>query len=407
MMGNNVTDELSNIANSLFVKAIIDKNADSLEESTPIQATRDFSKTKYPDVINAIFSDNSTTFSNEEVGEINSLNLVKRRVVGVRIESDQHIASETLSERENSPFISARSLFESKGEEIPSLVEPYFPKVGIVSVVGSSDTGKSTFLRQLAFAIAYGDNTFLGFKINATYNRAIYISTEDDEHSIKKLLKIQFGMPEQMERTERLKFIFESENLIEKIKSEIEKEPVDLIVIDAFADLFFGDLNANNRVRTFLNEYRELALKNKCLIIFLHHTGKRTENEAPSKNNAIGSQGFEAKMRLMIEIRKDQNDANIRHLCIVKGNYLPEECKTHSIVTRFSDKMLFENLNYSVPFEQLVKKAYCSNDNSAKERALQLRNDQNLTIRKISDQLKTEGFNFGKSAVGEWIKSER
>ena len=47
----------------------------------------------------------------------------------------------------------------------------------------------------------------------------------------------------------------------------------------------------------------------------------------PSKHNAIGSQGFEAKMRVMMELRPDPVRHDIRHLCIVKGNYLSEEYK--------------------------------------------------------------------------------
>lgn len=301
-----------------------------------------------------------------------------------------------------SPFITARKLFEKECDEIPSLIEPIFPKVGIVSVVGSSDTGKSTFLRQLAFSIAYGESAFLGFPIHAKYNRAIYVSTEDDEASINKLLKIQFGIPDNLEKTERLKYIFETENILKNITVEITENPVDLIVIDAFADLYPGDINANNIVRRFLNKYRELALKHNCLIIFLHHTGKRTENLIPSKNNSIGSQGFEAKMRLMIELRKDPMFKQIRHLCIVKGNYLPEAQKSNSIVTNFNQNMLFENLNCSVPFKDL---AHITNDNKihAKIRASQLK-EKGLSISEIKENLNTEGFDFARSTIGTWVK---
>jgi archaellum biogenesis ATPase FlaH len=299
-----------------------------------------------------------------------------------------------------SPFITARKLFETEANEIPSLIEPIFPKVGIVAVVGSSDLGKSTYLRQMAFQVAYGEKYFVGNKINATHNRVIYVSTEDDEASINKLLKIQFGVPDHLERTERLKFIFEIDDLLVNLKKEVTENPVDLIIIDAFADLYSGELNANNIVRGFLNEFRGLAIKHNLLIIFLHHTGKRTEHGIPSKNNAIGSQGFEAKMRLMIEIRKDPKFADIRHLCIVKGNYLPEEFKSHSIVTRFSEYMLFENLNCRVPFEDL---AIPTNKNEMRERAVQLKTE-NYSIRNITDILNKEGYKVGKSSVGDWVK---
>lgn len=302
-----------------------------------------------------------------------------------------------------SPFITATELFAMEYDEIPTLVGPIFPKIGIVALVGSSDTGKSSILRQLAYLVAEGSKTFLGFPIHAIHNRSIYVSTEDEEISVSTLLKKQFGKPLDKIKTGRLKYLFESDDLLKKLDEEMTKYPVDLVVIDAFSDLYEGDLNANNKVRTFLNKYSDLAKKHRCLIIFLHHTGKRTDYLAPGKDNAIGSQGFEAKMRLMIELRKDPKFPNIRHLCVVKGNYLPENYKTHSIVMNFNEYMLFENLNCYVPFEELAK--ISDKKEEAQTRAHQLR-EQGNSYTKITEQLKKEGYDFGRSTVGEWLKGE-
>lgn len=302
-----------------------------------------------------------------------------------------------------SPFITATELFAMEYDEIPTLVEPIFPKVGIVALVGSSDTGKSTLLRQLAYLIVEGSKTFLGFSIHSTHKRSIYVSTEDEEISISTLLKKQFGKPLDKSKTNRLKYLFESDNLLKKLDEEMTDYPVDLVVIDAFSDLYEGDLNANNKVRTFLNKYSDLAKKHRCLIIFLHHTGKRTESLVPGKDNAIGSQGFEAKMRLMIELRKDPQFPTIRHICIVKGNYLPEEYKTRSIVTNFNQYMLFDKLNCYVPFEELAKVP--DQREQAQTRAQQLR-DQGNSYANISTQLKNEGLDYSKSTIGEWLKGK-
>ena len=92
--------------------------------------------------------------------------------------------------------------------------------------------------------------------------------------------------------------------------------------------------------------------------MFLHHTGKRTENYEPSKNNTLGAQGFEAKMRLVMELRKDAVQPQYRHLCIVKGNYLPQKMKSESFVLQFSeDDFNFTNTGDRTPFEMLVKSA--------------------------------------------------
>jgi len=252
--------------------------------------------------------------------------------------------------------ITGYELLRQDNDEIPCLVDNLLQRVGIGALVGSSDTGKSTILRQLAVSIAIRQPDFLGFPINAIHHRAIYVSSEDDQRAVSFLLKKQAtGERVSDDLYKNIRFVFETENLLETLESLLEESRVDLIVIDAFSDLFIGQMNANNEVRTFLNKYSQLAQKYECLILFLHHTGKRTEQLEPSKNNVIGSQGFEAKMRIVIELRQDFMVKNYRHLCIVKGNYLPKEMKTESFVLCFDDNMVFKNTGSRVPFESLVK----------------------------------------------------
>jgi RecA-family ATPase len=127
-----------------------------------------------------------------------------------------------------------------------------------------------------------------------------------------------------------------------------------LVVIDAFGDLYTGDANKTNQIRQFLHDYSQLAQKHECLVLWLHHTGKRTDDEAPSKHNVIGGQGFEGKMRLLLELRRDHHDQSLRHLCIVKGNYLPDTYKNESYVLRF-ENFLFGQTGERVAFDQLAK----------------------------------------------------
>lgn len=301
-------------------------------------------------------------------------------------------------------IVTATTLLNMGIFEIPTLLEPMFPKVGIAAIIGSSDIGKSSILRQLAFEVAIGSSTFLGFKINATHQSAIYVSTEDDELAISVLLNKQFGEREKSTNTDRLKFIFQTESLYQRLDQEITNHPVDLVVIDAFADIYGGQMNQINEVRRFLNNYSNLAKKHRCLIIFLHHTGKRTDSLVPGKENAIGSQGFEGKMRLVVEIRKDPKIDRVRHLCIVKGNYLSNDHKHESIATRFNQNMTFDNLNYGVPFEDLTID-YSGKDSNIKaiKRAVELR-QQGYSVRKITNMLNSEGFKFAKTTVGGWIQ---
>ncbi len=251
-------------------------------------------------------------------------------------------------------FISGGDLLNMQTESIPMLIEDLIPLVAVWAIVGASDTGKSMVLRQLAMCIA-GNIPFLNFAIFAKYKRVIVVCSEDDEFAISYLLRRQnktIGLtPEQ---ANNILFVFETDNLQQRLDDLLSTSPADAVIIDAFGDVFNGkDLNQNNQVRSFLNQFTQLANKHKCSIGFLHHTGKRTEDLAPSKNNAIGSQGFEAKMRLVIEMRNDKNTDDLRHLCVVKGNYLPQEQKSSSIVLKMDDNLVFENTGERVKYSDM------------------------------------------------------
>lgn len=251
-------------------------------------------------------------------------------------------------------FISGLDLLNLNTEFIPMLIEGLIPKVGIWAYVGPSDTGKSMALRQLAMCVA-GNMPFLDMECMATHKRAIVVCTEDDDFATSFLLRRQnksIGLTD--EQSVNIQFLFDTENLIDNIEKELSEKPADLVIIDAFGDVFDGkDLNQNNQVRTFLNKFTQLANRYKCSIGFLHHTGKRTESLSPSKNNAIGSQGFEAKMRLLIEMRLDVNSPDLRHVCVVKGNYLPQEKKNSSIVVRMDENLTFSATGERVDYANL------------------------------------------------------
>lgn len=296
-------------------------------------------------------------------------------------------------------FFSGRELLEREIEEIPTLVFPILPKVGLVAVAGSSDTGKSSFCRQLATAIC-SDGAFLGWPLKTTFKRAIYVSTEDDNDAISFLLRKQWkGKNYPLSAYDGLRFIFEiGKNLVEILDSELVHNPVDLIVIDTFTDLYGGKMNESNRVRFFLNQYSQLAQKYKCLIIFIHHTRKGTDDSEPSKHNLLGSQGFEAKMRMVIELRKDYYDPSIRHLCIVKGNYLPDEFKGQSYVLEWDGNMIFRETSERILFEELVKPSNKIDNSELKQKAIELR--------KAGKSLRETGHELGKSksTIERWTK---
>jgi RecA-family ATPase len=307
--------------------------------------------------------------------------------------------------------VTADILLKTKRKELPTLVNPLFPQTGVVAFAGSSDTGKSTFLRQLATAISTGQEEFLGYPLNLKFRKAIYVSTEDDKFAMEYLLGVQYnGMQKQYgeelneDEYQGLRFIFDTENVMAKLEAELSIEPVDAIIIDTFTDMYGDDLNSSNQVRNYLNTYSNLAERHQTLVIFLHHTGKRTEKLTPSKSNLLGSQGFEAKMRLVMTLRRDNNDSNLRHLCVVKGNYLKDDLKEKSIVLDFSEDMIFTNTGNTVPFEEL---GASENDVKKKEMkgiAKDLKED-GKTCKEIARILHQEHeYSVSSSTISNWTK---
>jgi len=307
------------------------------------------------------------------------------------------------NENKNGPIVTGETLMKMKIKDLPYLVQGLIPKTSMVALAGSSDTGKSSLLRQLASAISSGDNDFLGFKLNIKHGRVLYISTEDDSFAMAYLLDKynSFLRPEQLKN---LFFLFDTEDYFVKIENILKVTPVDAIIIDTFTDLYGGEMNSTNKIRSYLNQYSTIATRFDCATIFLHHTGKRTEDLIPSKSNLLGSQGFEAKMRLVLELRRDFDQNHLRHLCIVKGNYVPDKEKEMSYVLDFKE-FYFRNTGKRVPFVKLIKgyETKQAESNELVSKICQLRKE-NKTAREISKILNDSGIHVGKSRVGELMK---
>ena len=222
--------------------------------------------------------------------------------------------------------------------EIPFLVEKLIPKETLVVLAGQSEIGKSTMYTQLALAIVRGDNEFLGCKLNATHKKVLVISTEDGPkqlsfRTIRQIIQVTIGV----EKRRNLHFIFNFYKSEERIKNYLKKNSVDLVIIDAFGDVFWGDINASNSVRGFLNKYVDIIRKYRCSILFVHHVCKGNNKQKSEKDQLLGSVGIEGKMRnvLMLSIVNDQHQ-----LSIAKGNYISKENKKIPLYLNFDDKTL-------------------------------------------------------------------
>lgn len=305
-----------------------------------------------------------------------------------------------------SNVMSAKELLELDVDDVPMLVEGLIQKTGLVGITGSSDVGKSCFLRQLALSIVGGDKKFLGFPLNRNTGSVIYVSTEDMMTDLAYLVKKQLKNPSPIDDCwNNLYFVTDTDSIFSRLDVMMEKIKPDCVIIDAFTDIFTGDFNMATAVRAPLNNFKNLAQKHESVFIVLNHVGKRTEKSTPSKHNSLGSQGFEAKMRMLAEIRLDSYDRDKRHLCIVKGNYIPNEEKERSFVIRMdTETLLFELTGERTDFSELGSSKSSLKD-EWKPRCCELKEQSpDKTVNEIFEMLQNEGFEGSRSTVGNYLR---
>ena len=292
-----------------------------------------------------------------------------------------------------SKFLIGADVIKNKNyKEVEYLVDKLIPRGTLCALVGESDTGKSSLLRQLAVSMVYGDEEFLGFKMKSSCNNVLYVSTEDGEMATSVWLNKYFGQEKSEDDIlSRLNFIFSTDGIISNLRDTVKKNCIDLIIVDSYADLFTGSMNNSNEVRGFLNQYDNLVNEFGTTVIFLHHTKKSSAGSRPNKNNILGSQGFEAKMRSVMMLTKDNDNKSHRHLCVVKNNYMPETNKSESFVLKFNEQLAFENTGERVDLDELIDEDYL-------KQAKELR-EGGKSIRAITDELNSNGFNVSKSSI--------
>ena len=293
----------------------------------------------------------------------------------------------------SSKFLIGADVIKNKNyKEVEYLVDKLIPKGTLCALVGESDTGKSSLLRQLAVSMVYGDEDFLGFKMKSSCNNVLYVSTEDGEMATSVWLNKYFGQEKSKDDIlSKLNFIFSTDGIISNLRDAVKNNCIDLIIVDSYADLFTGSMNNSNEVRGFLNQYDNLVNEFGTTVIFLHHTKKSSAGSRPNKNNILGSQGFEAKMRSVMMLTKVNENKSHRHLCVVKNNYMPETNKSESFVLKFNEQLAFENTGERVDLDELIDEDYL-------KQAKELR-EGGKSIRAITDELNSNGFNVSKSSI--------
>jgi RecA-family ATPase len=297
-----------------------------------------------------------------------------------------------------------KTLLNFNVQKIPMLIKDLLPTVGLAALAGSSDTGKSAILRQLAISICERESNFIGIPLYTKHNAVTYISTEDDYMAFAALLNKQKSIITDVENMERMYVYtyYRIDSLVKELDSHLTKRPCDLVIVDAVSDIILGDMNSQNTVRSKLSDFSALAKKHKCLFLFLHHLNKNTKG-AVSKNHLNGSQAFEAKMRAVLILSKtDDSNPHSRSLHIAKGNYTPQAMKDNATQLLFDENTLTFTKTASIQTSLIKTK---NNEEELRE-AVMKHHLNGKPIREIEDLIKNEPFKAGKTKISEIIKEQ-
>lgn len=244
-------------------------------------------------------------------------------------------------------------------EEEECLFSPIFTRCGIAVLVGGSDSGKTNLCRQMGISVSTGRN-FLNWEFRGIHNRAYFYSSEDDEtQTAIKVKRNNKTLRIPPKCADNLEFIFDTpDSLATDLEQRLTDNPADLVIIDTLSDYMANeglDVTKNVDVRKFYGRFAQIARRFNCLILFNHHTGKRTSTFAPDKDNTLGAQSIEAKPRLAIELRSDPDNTATKHLCVTKCNYLGSDFKTKSFALVMDENFVFEATGDGKEFADLAK----------------------------------------------------
>jgi hypothetical protein len=245
------------------------------------------------------------------------------------------------------------------GKETDFLWDNLIPRIGTGLLVGQPDLGKSQLAKELAIMISKGSTEHLGMKLKPIHNHVLYVFTEDQEEGVSSSLHKQLNKHSDLDKSKLSLAFLRDETiaeLIQKLDAFCSLTPVDLVVIDAFGDIFSGsDTNNNIQMRRDIKAFDDVVRKHKISVLFVHHINKSGYGKNPSQELIQGGSGLTQKVRFALFLSK--NDDGQKFLNVAKGNYSSSFYKDNRLPVDFDEETLtFEVNGEWEPLDKSTKK---------------------------------------------------
>lgn len=204
---------------------------------------------------------------------------------------------------------SLSDLLKEPDEDVDYLWEDILIKGGLSLAVAKPKVGKSTWARNLAYAIAKGEPSFLGRNITDS-GPVVYLALEEKRSEVKKHF-VRMGA------TENLPIFIHTGSAPEKAIAELRKAVIEskavLAIIDPLQRLVrVRDLNDYSEVSLTLEPLIQIARDTGCHLLLIHHATKGITREGG--DSILGSTAILGSVDCALIMKRSESHRTIESI---------------------------------------------------------------------------------------------
>jgi len=218
-------------------------------------------------------------------------------------------------------------LLNEPDEDIAYLWGNTLIKGGLSILVAKPKVGKSTLARNLAYAIAKSEQSFLGRNITSS-GPVVYLALEEKRSEVKKHF-------ERMGATEDLPIFIHTgsapEQAIEELRKAVIESRAVMAIVDPLQRLVrISDLNDYSQVSLQLEPLMQIARDTNCHLLLIHHATKGLNRE--SGDSILGSTAIFGSVDCALIMKRGESYRTIESIQRY-GEDLPRTVLAFDVVT--------------------------------------------------------------------------
>jgi len=192
--------------------------------------------------------------------------------------------------------------------KIEFLVEELVVKNSLNLIVGDPGSFKTWLYLYLIYCIVNNKLVFGKFKVNPTN---VLIINTDDSLSLTKDRMMQIGFNKNSEKKvfiwTRQEFKIsdhEKETTLGVLSSIVQREKIELIVLDTLRQIHDGDENDSKEMSNVMTTLKQFAEKHNCAVVIVHHNRKSPGGFSGNVQSASGSIAIMANIFSSLHLKR-------------------------------------------------------------------------------------------------------